>query len=120
VDSPEREQDNSFEKEVTDINTTATSGDSQTIHESPAGAKKNSDPCILEHGLSLDISPSLIYASGDAVVADYLEFKSLKGLYCSLSRPQNKAKPSSTELELDTLFDASATILSFPRVYVPL
>jgi hypothetical protein len=32
-------------------------------------------------------------------VADYLEFKSLNGLYCSLSRPQNKAKPSSTELD---------------------
>ncbi|KAL7478185.1 hypothetical protein ACHAW6_003959 [Cyclotella cf. meneghiniana] len=45
-------------------------------------------PCLLQHGFSLDISPSLIYASGDAVyglvksgVADYLEFKSLKGVY---------------------------------------
>ncbi|KAL3789160.1 hypothetical protein HJC23_012249 [Cyclotella cryptica] len=46
------------------------------------------EPCMLQHGFSCDISPSLIYASGDAVyglvksgVADYLEFKSLKGLY---------------------------------------
>lgn len=45
-------------------------------------------PCLLQHGFSLDLSPSLIYASGDAVyglvksgVADYLEFKSLKGVY---------------------------------------
>ncbi|KAL3815786.1 hypothetical protein ACHAXA_001680 [Cyclostephanos tholiformis] len=42
----------------------------------------------LEHGFCFDLTPSLLYASGDAVeclimsgVSDYLEFKSLKGLY---------------------------------------
>jgi RAB protein geranylgeranyltransferase component A len=42
----------------------------------------------LENGFCLDLTPTLLYASGDAVeclvksgVSDYLEFKSLKGLY---------------------------------------
>mmetsp|Transcript_19478 Transcript_19478/g.41678 ORF Transcript_19478/g.41678 Transcript_19478/m.41678 type:complete len:787 (-) Transcript_19478:33-2393(-) len=42
----------------------------------------------LGHGFCFDLNPSLLFASGDAVddlvksgVADYLEFKSLKGLY---------------------------------------
>jgi RAB protein geranylgeranyltransferase component A len=42
----------------------------------------------LEHGFCFDLTPSLLYASGDAVecliksgVSDYLEFKSLRGLY---------------------------------------
>jgi hypothetical protein len=42
----------------------------------------------LEQGFCFDLTPSLIYASGEAVeflvksgVSDYLEFKSLKGLY---------------------------------------
>lgn len=42
----------------------------------------------LEHGFCFDLTPSLLYASGEAVeclvksgVSDYVEFKSLKGLY---------------------------------------
>jgi len=45
-------------------------------------------PQPLENGFCLDLTPTLLYASGDAVeclvksgVSDYLEFKSLKGLY---------------------------------------
>ena len=60
---------------------------------------KDSQSCILEHNFSLDISPSLIYASGDAVqgivksgVADYLEFKSLKGLYALMTEDESKRR----------------------------
>ena len=56
---------------------------------------------ILEHNFSLDISPSLIYASGVAVqglvksgVADYLEFKSLQGLYLLMDRDESKKQRS--------------------------
>eukprot|EP00970_Alexandrium_tamarense_P001839 scaffold237_cov181-Alexandrium_tamarense.AAC.38 len=53
----------------------------------------------LGHGFSLDISPGLLFASGDAVqglvksgVADYLEFKSLKGLYLLMAEEELNAR----------------------------
>lgn len=52
----------------------------------------------LEHGFCFDLTPSLLYASGDAVeslvksgVADYLEFKSLKGLYLLTEEEKSSA-----------------------------
>ena len=52
----------------------------------------------LEHGFCFDITPSLLYASGIAVeglvksgVADYLEFKSLKGLYLLMEEEKPSA-----------------------------
>jgi RAB protein geranylgeranyltransferase component A len=50
----------------------------------------------LENGFCLDLTPTLLYASGDAVeclvksgVSDYLEFKSLKGLYLLTEEEKN-------------------------------
>lgn len=83
IGSAESEPDN------TTINMTKYNGDRKT--------GEGSQSCILEHNFSLDISPSLIYASGDAVegivksgVADYLEFKSLKGLYVLMTEDDSK------------------------------
>mmetsp|Transcript_8882 Transcript_8882/g.19941 ORF Transcript_8882/g.19941 Transcript_8882/m.19941 type:complete len:799 (+) Transcript_8882:181-2577(+) len=52
----------------------------------------------LEHGFCFDLTPCLLYAAGDAVqnlvdsgVSDYLEFKSLKGLYI-LMEEENKLR----------------------------
>ena len=57
----------------------------------------------MEHGFCFDLTPSLIYASGDAVqglvksgVADYLEFKSLKGLYLLMEVEEEKMKKKSS------------------------
>jgi len=54
----------------------------------------------MEHGFCFDLTPSLLFASGDAVqglvksgVADNLEFKSLKGLYL-LMEEENKSSAS--------------------------
>ena len=54
----------------------------------------------MEHGFCFDLTPSLLFASGDAVqglvksgVADYLEFKSLKGLYL-LMEEESKSSAS--------------------------
>ena len=51
------------------------------------------------NGFCFDISPSLIYASGDAVdcliksgVSDYLEFKSLKGLHLLIEEDVKKSR----------------------------
>jgi len=55
----------------------------------------------MEHGFCFDLTPSLLFASGDAVqglvtsgVADYLEFKSLKGLYLLM---EEESKSSSSK-----------------------
>jgi len=55
----------------------------------------------LGHGFCFDLSPSLLYASGDAVeclvksgVADYLEFKSLKGLYLLMEEEKSSTARS--------------------------
>jgi RAB protein geranylgeranyltransferase component A len=61
----------------------------------------------LEHGFCFDLTPSLLYASGDAVecliksgVSDYLEFKSLEGLFLiteeEKSSREERRKRSST------------------------
>ena len=60
--------------------------DASPESEMPSTRQPTVNP--LENGFCFDITPSLLYASGDAVdnlvksgVSDYLEFKSLKGLY---------------------------------------
>ncbi|KAL7508650.1 hypothetical protein ACHAXN_005724 [Cyclotella atomus] len=88
--------------------------------------KVDSDQCILDGNFSLDISPDLIYASGDAVqglvksgVADYLEFKSLKGLHLLMGKDDTKKQrhttrgSKNTESNESTSTSADDTLISY-------
>ena len=82
-----------------------TSSEENTTNTPESKDEQNTDNSfsnILEYNFSLDISPSLIYASGDAVqglvksgVADYLEFKSLQGLYLLMDQDDSKKQRTS-------------------------
>lgn len=95
------EEDKSPEKKDVDSNTYTSPEEKSTTNASDSAkeSKEESflDPSILEHNFSLDISPDLLYASGDAVqglvksgVADYLEFKSLNGLYLLMNKDDSR------------------------------
>ncbi|KAL7537474.1 hypothetical protein ACHAWF_005789 [Thalassiosira exigua] len=79
------------------------SGESKCAAKEPSNANEaismQQPPSIpLEHGFCFDLTPSLLYASGDAVenivksgVADYLEFKSLKGTFLIIEEEKSSA-----------------------------
>jgi RAB protein geranylgeranyltransferase component A len=79
--------DNSRPEVVQEITTT----DAENANKDSPTLDETNQPSVvhpLEKGFCLDLTPNLLYASGDAVdglvksgVSEYLEFKSLKGLY---------------------------------------
>ena len=82
-------EDDTIEKDTT---TAATSEDTP-----PTTVQQQVNP--LENGFCFDLTPSLLFASGEAVdclvksgVADYLEFKSLKGLYLLMEEEEKSPR----------------------------
>ena len=84
-------EDGTIEKDITTTTTTNASPE-----DTPTSAQQQVNP--LENGFCFDLTPSLLYASGEAVdclvksgVADYLEFKSLKGLYLLMEEEEKSS-----------------------------
>ena len=85
-------EDGTIEKDITTTTTTTNASPEDT----PTSAQQQVNP--LENGFCFDLTPSLLYASGEAVdclvksgVADYLEFKSLKGLYLLMEEEEKSS-----------------------------
>ncbi|KAL7531223.1 hypothetical protein ACHAXR_003910 [Thalassiosira sp. AJA248-18] len=84
IEDKKGKEDISNENE--DANNDCVTENASIMNETASTLQPTTNP--LEHGFCFDLTPSLLYASGDAVeglvksgVADYLEFKSLRGLY---------------------------------------
>lgn len=87
-----QESTHDFEKITSVDKTTESSSDNETKQPTATAPP-------LERGFCFDLTPMLLYASGDAVdglvksgVSEYLEFKSLKGLYLLTDEENSKGR----------------------------
>ncbi|KAL9191139.1 hypothetical protein ACHAXT_000845 [Thalassiosira profunda] len=87
--------------EGSDVSESATGDTDMEGKAADASSSTAAQPTInpLEHGFCFDVTPHLLYASGDAVeglvksgVADYLEFKTLIGLYLLMEEEKSSSR----------------------------